>query len=132
MDSYDKIIPYWLCDWCSVLHNDQDPPDSFGIPDDQRMAVVAKTPEEIRKLSRIAIAFAMENGSDPRKTRTIGLIIEELSSLFLEYETEDSKSHNINLTTVAKGDDFIIRMYNDYARFNIKLFHHPKQSLITC
>lgn len=65
-------------------------PDSFGIPDDRRMAVVAKTPEEIRKLSRIAIAFAMENESDPRKARTIGLIIEELSSLFLEYETEDS------------------------------------------
>lgn len=46
-------------------------PDSFGIPDDQRMAVVAKTPEEIRKLSRIAIAFAMENGSDPRKALLI-------------------------------------------------------------
>ena len=98
-------------------------PDSFGIPPEQKMSVIAKSPREIVLLSRVAIAFALENGADMKKAQTTALIIEELSGLFAEYDSNDTKPHNINISLVYKKGDLIVRMYNDYARFNIQEYY---------
>ena len=98
-------------------------PESFGIPLEDEITVAASTTEEILDLSRLAIAFASEHGSDMSRAKTFGLITEELAGVLTEHGFSDGKTHNINTRLVSKGDELIIRMRDDCKPFNLTEYY---------
>ena len=94
-------------------------PESFGFSADDEIAVVATSADEIMDVSRIAIAFALEHGADKKRAKTVGLITEEMSGLYTEHGFIDGKQHRVNVRLVAKEDDLIVRMRDDFESINI-------------
>ena len=98
-------------------------PESFGIPEENEIAIMARSAEEMLDSSRIAIAFALEHGSEKEKAMSFGLIAEELSGVFAEHGFSDGKPHNINIRLVAKNEDLIIRIRDDCRPFNVTEYY---------
>ena len=102
-------------------------PDSFGVPEENEIAIIATTTEEIVDLSRIATVFAMEHGAEKSRAQTVGLITEELASFLAKNGFSDDKPHNINARLVAKDEKFIIRMRDDCKLLNVKEYYEELQ-----
>ena len=98
-------------------------PESFGIPKEDEIAMIATSAEEIDGLSRVAIAFAMEHGADKKRAFTYGLITEELSVILAEHGFADGRSHHINARLVAKNEDLIVRIRDDCRPFNLTEYY---------
>ena len=98
-------------------------PESFGIPRENELAVLAASAEEMLECSRIAIAFALEHGAEKKKAMTFGLLAEELSGIFAEHGFSDGRPHNINIRMVAKNEDLIIRLRDDCRPFNVTEYY---------
>ncbi len=94
-------------------------PSSFGFSADNEIAVVATSADELLDLSRVAIAFALEHGADKDRAKTFGLITEEMSGLYVNHGFSDGKEHRVNARLVAKDDDLIIRMRDDFQSINL-------------
>lgn len=98
-------------------------PDDFGTTPENEITVITSSIKEIEKLSKIAVAFAMEHGADKKRAMTYGLITEELSIFMAKCGFRDGEEHNINARLVAKDDDLIIRMRDDCKPLNLKDYY---------
>ncbi len=98
-------------------------PDDFGTTEENEIAVIASSTQEIEELSKLAIAFAMEHGADKKRAMSYGLITEELSVFLAEHGFKDGKEHHINARLVAKDDDLIIRVRDDCKPLNLKDYY---------
>ena len=98
-------------------------PRDFGTTPENEIAVIASSAKEIEELSKIAVSFAMEHGSDKKRSMTYGLITEELSVFLAEHGFKDGKEHHINMRLVAKDGDLIIRMRDDCKPLNLKDYY---------
>lgn len=94
-------------------------PRDFGFTPENEIAIVAESAEDVMNLSRFSIAFALEHGADGKRAKTLGLIMEEMSGLYLENGFSDGKKHHINARLVAKDDDLIVRLRDDFQSYNI-------------
>ena len=106
-------------------------PRNFGILPENEIYVTANSQKEIEDLSRVAIAFAMEHGSDTRRAMNFGLITEELANFLTEHGFNDGKPHNINIRLIAKNDDLLIRLRDNCKPLNLteyyKLLNTPEE-----
>ena len=50
---------------------------------------------------------------------TVGFITEEMSGLYTEHGFIDGKQRRVNVRLVAKEDDLIVRMRDDFESINI-------------
>lgn len=98
-------------------------PDDFGTTPENEMSVITSSIKKIERLSKIAVAFAMEHGADKKRAMTYGLITEELAIFLAEHGFKDGEEHNINARLVAKDDDLIIRMRDDCKPLNLKDYY---------
>ena len=98
-------------------------PDDFGTTPENEMSVITSSIKKIERLSKIAVAFAMEHGADKQRALTYGLITEELAIFLANIGFKDSEEHNINARLVAKDDDLIIRMRDDCKPLNLKDYY---------
>lgn len=87
------------------------------------MSVITSSIKKIERLSKIAVAFAMEHGADKQRALTYGLITEELAIFLANIGFKDGEEHNINARLVAKDDDLIIRMRDDCKPLNLKDYY---------
>ena len=94
-------------------------PADFGFSAEDEIDLVAKSAEEVVDLSRLSIAFALEHGADKKRAKTVGLIIEEMSGLYTSHGFSDGKPHRVNARLVAKDDDLIIRLRDDFEAINL-------------
>ena len=99
-------------------------PEGFGIPKEDELINNTDSPEDILDLSRIAIAFALEHGSDKKRAMKFGLLTEELAGFLMEHGFKDEKKHNIEARIVAKAGDLIIRMRDDCRPLNLVEYYH--------
>lgn len=98
-------------------------PEDFGTTPENEMSVITTSIKKIERLSKIAVAFAMEHGADKQRALTYGLITEELAIFLAEHGFKDGEEHNINARLVAKDDDLIIRMRDDCKPLNLKDYY---------
>ena len=98
-------------------------PDDFGTTPENEMSVITSSIKKIERLSKIAVAFAMEHGADKKRAMTYGLITEELAIFLANIGFKDGEEHNINARLVAKDDDLIIRMRDDCKPLNLKDYY---------
>jgi len=94
-------------------------PENFGVPPENEIREMVSSTKEIEYLSKIAVAFALEHGSDRKRALNYGLITEELSGILAEHGFSDGKPHNINARLIAKNEDLIIRIRDDCKPFNM-------------
>lgn len=98
-------------------------PEDFGTTPENEMSVITTSIKKIERLSKIAVAFAMEHGADKQRALTYGLITEELAIFLANIGFKDGEEHNINARLVAKDDDLIIRMRDDCKPLNLKDYY---------
>ncbi|WP_316631609.1 MATE family efflux transporter [uncultured Ruminococcus sp.] len=98
-------------------------PEDFGTTPENEMSVITSSIKKIERLSKIAVAFAMEHGADKQRALTYGLITEELAIFLANIGFKDGEEHNINARLVAKDDDLIIRMRDDCKPLNLKDYY---------
>lgn len=99
-------------------------PENFGVPPEDELDEIAGSIEEIKDLSRIAVAFALEHGASRKRAMQYGLITEELAGILAEHGFSDGKPHNINARLVAKNEDLMIRMRDDCKAFNMTEYYN--------
>ena len=98
-------------------------PRNFGTTADNEISIMADSVQDIERLSKIAIAFAMEHDASAKRARNFGLVIEELSIFFAEHGFKDGLPHYINARLVAKDDDLIVRMRDDCQLLSLKEYY---------
>lgn len=98
-------------------------PEDFGTTPENEMSIITSSIKKIERLSKIAVAFAMEHGADKQRALTYGLITEELAIFLANIGFKDGEEHNINARLVAKDDDLIIRMRDDCKPLNLKDYY---------
>lgn len=98
-------------------------PRNFGTTADNEISIMADSVQDIERLSKIAIAFAMEHDASAKRARNFGLVIEELSIFFAEHGFKDGMPHYINARLVAKDDDLIVRMRDDCQLLSLKEYY---------
>ena len=69
-------------------------------------------------VSRIAIAFILENGFSKHDANIVSLAIEELAGNIVQHGFTDGRPHTINIRMLIKDDELILRLRDDCSRFD--------------
>lgn len=94
-------------------------PDSFGLPEDQRLDLTVRSSEEVIQVSRRIMAFLKERNYDPRKTYFAGLCLEEMAGNVVEHGfPKDRKRHSVDIRVSCGRDGLIMRIRDDCVAFN--------------
>ena len=93
-------------------------PKNFSTAPGQEMIFKAYSSSDVPGISRIAIAFALENGIKKRDAYTISLAIEELVNNIMEHGFRDGKPHVVHIRMLIKNDEFILRLRDNCRRFD--------------
>ena len=99
-------------------------PEGFGPAPGDEIAETANSIDDIEKLSKVAVAFALEHGADKTRALRYGLITEELAGILADHGFSDGKEHIINVRLVAKNEDMIIRLRDDCKPFNMTEYYN--------
>ena len=93
-------------------------PEQFGAAPEQELCFSVDSMEDVNGISRIAIAFALENGADKNKANTYSLAVEELAGNIVEHGFNDGHSHHIDIRMLSKDDGLILRLRDDCRHFD--------------
>ena len=94
-------------------------PESFGVPENERMDISICSMEEVVSISRQIQAFCLEKGIDRRRAYLAGLSMEEMAGNIVDHGyTKDKKKHSIDVRVVRKDDDLILRIKDDCVPFD--------------
>ncbi len=94
-------------------------PDSFGVPDDERIDVSVTTIDEVVNVSRKIQTFCQEKGIDQRRAYLAGLSMEEMAGNVVDHGfTKDNKKHTVDIRVVHKDNRVILRIKDDCIPFN--------------
>lgn len=93
-------------------------PENFSAIPGREMTFKVYSAFDVAGVSRIAIAFALENGMEKKDAYTICLAIEELANNIIEHGFRDGKSHVVHIRMLIKNDDFILRLRDNCRRFD--------------
>lgn len=93
-------------------------PEGFGVASGRELCFAADSIEDIRGVSGIAIAFAMENGADKKQANIFSLAVEELAGNIAEHGFSDGHPHHLDIRMLKKDDQLILRFRDDCRRFD--------------
>ena len=94
--------------------------EGFGVPQDRRLAITIRSPEEITAVSAHIIDFCRDMGFDEKRAFHAGLCMEELTANVVEHGFGDGKRHSVELRVIKKTDALLLRVKDDCRRFNPK------------
>lgn len=94
-------------------------PDDFGVTDDQRLDISIRSIEDVVNISQTIQSFCLERGIDSKRSYLAALSMEEMAGNVVEHGfAMDNKSHSVDVRVVHKGDNVILRIKDDCAKFN--------------
>ena len=93
-------------------------PEGFGSETGRELTFSIDSMTEVMGISRIAVAFSVENGIDLRRAQLLSLAVEEMAGNIVQHGFGDGKPHRINIRMLAKGDGLILRIRDDCRRFD--------------
>ena len=95
--------------------------DEFGVPDCDRLDMVAFGMDEVMNLSEKVIVFCKEKGLDPKRSYYAGLCLEEMAgNIVLHGFHKDKKKHAVDMRVVYEEDQLTIRLSDNCIAFNPK------------
>ena len=93
-------------------------PDGFGFEAGKELSFSANSMADVMGISRIAIAFAMENGIAEDRAKLLSLAVEEMAGNIVQHGFTDGRPHTINIRMLIKDDELILRLRDDCSRFD--------------
>ena len=94
-------------------------PDSFGVPESDRIDVVVQTEEDVVKVSGQIENFCLQKGADKKRAYYAGLAMEEMAGNVVSHGfTKDKKAHSVEMRAVWKEDTVILRIRDDCIPFD--------------
>lgn len=95
-------------------------PDSFGVPEDRRLAIAIRDKKDVTDASRQVMTFCKGIGVDEKRAYYAGLCLEELAANVTEHGFNDGKPHSSEIRVVQKTDALLLRIKDDCRAFNPK------------
>lgn len=96
-------------------------PDSFGVPEDDRIDVVVNTVDDVVNVSHQIQDFCLEKGADEKRAYYAGLAMEEMAGNAVSHGfTKDKKAHSVEMRAAWKNDQIILRIRDDCIPFDPK------------
>lgn len=93
--------------------------ESFGAPDDMRLDISVDDMEEVLTVSKRLQQFCLDRGVDEKRSFIAALCMEEMAGNIVSHGfTKDEKRHSIEIRTVIKDDDVILRIRDDCIPFD--------------
>jgi anti-sigma regulatory factor (Ser/Thr protein kinase) len=94
-------------------------PDSFGVPDDQRMDITVRSMEKVTEISERIQNFCLERHIDARRAYYAGLCMEEMAGNIVTHGfAKDKKKHSVDIRLTCTEGRIILRMRDDCAAFD--------------
>ncbi len=93
-------------------------PEQFGAEPGKELCFKADSMQDVHGISRIAIAFALENGAGKTQAKRFSLAVEELVGNIVQHGFTDGKSHTIDIRMLVKDEHLILRLRDDCRRFD--------------
>ncbi len=95
--------------------------EEFGVPESDRLDMVAFGMDEVMNLSETVITFCTQKGLDPKRAYYAGLCLEEMSgNIVLHGFNKDNKKHAVDMRVVYEEDQLTIRLSDNCRAFNPK------------
>ena len=91
---------------------------TFGASEDEKIECCVQNMEDVINLSVKIIDFCDERGIRHHDSKIAGLCIEEMASNIVTYGFSDQKPHKIDIRTVIKNSELIIRIRDDCKAFD--------------
>ncbi len=89
-------------------------PDSFDVPESDRIDISISTIEEITEYAQIIGDFCLAHGCESRRANHMRHAVDEMAGNVIEHGfSKDNKKHTIDVRAVKKGDDYILRIRDD-------------------
>ncbi|MDO5132285.1 MAG: MATE family efflux transporter [Eubacteriales bacterium] len=93
-------------------------PENFGTGPEHEFCMEGDSMFDINGVSRIAIAFILENGFGKHDAEIVSLAIEELAGNIVQHGFTDNKPHHVDIRILAKDDALIVRLRDDCRPFD--------------
>ena len=94
-------------------------PAAFGAAAEDCLECTVHSIQEAADASARAVDFCRRHGQDETTSALIGLCIEEMTCNIVRHGfTQDNKQHSIDVRLVIRGDDRLIRIRDNCARFD--------------
>ena len=94
-------------------------PDSFGVPDDQRMDITVRSMEKVTEISERIQNFCLERHIDARRAYYAGLCMEEMAGNIVTHGfAKDKKKHSVDIRLTCTEGRIILRMRDDCVAFD--------------
>ena len=94
-------------------------PDSFGVPEEERMDLSLRSMEDVVCVAEQVQQFCLSRGIDARRAYLAGLSMEEMAGNIVDHGfTKDRKTHSIDVRIVHKDDTVILRIKDDCVPFD--------------
>ena len=94
-------------------------PESFGVPESERMDLSIKSMEEVVSVAENIQTFCLSRGIDSRRSYMAALSMEEMAGNVVDHGfTKDKKQHSIDIRVVHKHDTVILCIRDDCIPFD--------------
>lgn len=95
--------------------------EEFGVPESDRLDMVAFGMDEVMNLSETVITFCTQKGLDPKRAYYAGLCLEEMAgNIVLHGFHKDNKKHAVDMRVVYEEEQLTIRLSDNCRAFNPK------------
>lgn len=95
--------------------------EEFGVPDTDRLDMVAFGIGDVMNLSEKVISFCTRKGLDAKRAYYAGLCLEEMAgNIVLHGFEKDKKKHAVDMRVVFEEDQLVIRLSDNCIPFNPK------------
>ena len=92
--------------------------DNFDTAPGHELYIEADSMFDIMGISRVSIAFIMENGFNKQDANKVSLAIEELAGNIVQHGFMDGRHHHVYIRILVKGDEMILRLRDDCRPFD--------------
>ena len=94
-------------------------PDSFGVPQSQRLDFSVRNMQDVLELSKTAQNFCLERSVDSKRAYYASLALEEMAGNVVAHGfNKDKKKHSVEVRVVQKDQDLFLRVRDDCVAFN--------------
>ena len=93
-------------------------PDSFDVPDEDKLDVTITKMEEVMSLTDTVWNFCESHGSDSTMRNHLVLSVEELAGNMIQHGFTDGKPHCIEVRVLKKPSGYYVRFRNDCLIFD--------------
>lgn len=103
--------------WCS-LRDLMCFPDSFGVPDEDRIDISVRSMEEVVNISRKVWDFCESHGISERRKNCAALCVEELAGNIVRHGFTDQREHCIDIRVSLIREEILLNIKDDCRAFN--------------